>query len=152
MSPEDVERIQESFLRIEPTKDAAGAQLYERLFARDPSLRPLFQRDMGEQGERIMETIALTVRQLDNPYALRNGLHELGARHRDYGIKQADYDVMRDAFLDMMQDRLGAEFTPQMRDAWSMVFSLVASMMKEGGAQRDAHLQRFAEDRQDAIT
>jgi len=152
MSPEDVQRIQESFLQIEPTKGAAGVQLYDHLFARDPSLKPLFKRGMGEQGERIMETIALAVRQLENPYALRDGLHELGARHRDYGVKEIDYGTMEAAFMDMMQARLGDRLTPEAREAWATVFDIVAAMMKEGATLRDAQLQKFADERQDAVT
>lgn len=152
MSPEDVERIQDSFQQIAPVQGAAGAQLYDRLFSHDPTLRPLFKHDMGEQGERIMETIALAVRQLDNPYALRTGLQELGARHRDYGVRAQDYSTMQAAFLEMLQTRLGTRFTQELRAAWATMFQLVSDMMTEGASHRDARLQRFADARQDAVT
>ena len=57
--------MRESFSKVVPIKEAAAALFYDRLFATDPSTRPLFRGDMVDQGAKLMMAIAMVVRSLD---------------------------------------------------------------------------------------
>ncbi len=141
MSPDDVDRIQDSFRRIEVVRRRAAVQFYDRLFALDPSLRALFSGDMGAQGEKIMETMSLAVRALDNPYAMTPSLQRLGVRHRRLGVRDGHYDTMQDAFLWMLEQNLGDAFTPEMRESWTMLYRWVAHEMKHGAEVLDKEVR-----------
>ena len=134
MLPGDVERVQESFNSILRRKGTAGAQLYEKLFELDPSLKPMFTGDMGRQGEKLIDSIAIAVRQLDQPYALRDGFRRMGERHRNYGVRDKDYKTMSAALLWMLEQSLGDDFTPEIRASWIAMYNFVAAMMTEDAA------------------
>jgi hemoglobin-like flavoprotein len=65
MNPEQVKLVKSSFGSLLPTADEAGRLFYERLFALDPALRPLFKGDMAEQSRSLMRMIAVAVNGLD---------------------------------------------------------------------------------------
>jgi hypothetical protein len=51
MTPDQIRLVQESFRSVVPICDEAARIFYDRLFALDPALRPLFwHADMSKQG------------------------------------------------------------------------------------------------------
>jgi hypothetical protein len=83
-----------------------------------PTLRPLFKGDMVVQGSLLMtmiETAVENVHQLDQ---ILPAVRDLGRRHAGYGVKAADYDTVAGALLGTLEQALGSEFTPAVRDAW----------------------------------
>ena len=50
MTPEQIADVRSSFAAIRPISAKAAALFYTRLFQLDPSLRPMFARDLQEQG------------------------------------------------------------------------------------------------------
>jgi hemoglobin-like flavoprotein len=73
MTPDQIALVRQSFTKILPIKEAAAALFYDRLFAIDPSTRPLFRRDMAAQGTKLMAAIAMVVRSLDNLEPMLDG-------------------------------------------------------------------------------
>jgi len=91
--------VRASFAKVAPIADTAAAMFYERLFATDPTLRPLFKGDMVVQGRLLMtmiETAVENVHQLDQ---ILPAVRDLGRRHAGYGVKAADYDTVVGALL-----------------------------------------------------
>ena len=54
----------------------------------------------------------------------------LGRRHQDCGVRDADYDRVREALLGAIGSALGAGFTREVRSAWEEAYALMASVMK----------------------
>jgi hemoglobin-like flavoprotein len=59
-----------------------------------------------------------------------------------YGVKDAHYATVAEALLDTLKHALGDEFDDETREAWTAVYSLMASVMQMGArdmaqAQRD---------------
>jgi hemoglobin-like flavoprotein len=103
---------------------------YERLFATDPTLRSLFKGDMVVQGRlpmTMIETAVENVHQLDQ---ILPAVRDLGRRDARYGVKAADYDTVAGALLRTLQQALGSEFTPAVRDAWVASYQTLAGEMK----------------------
>ena len=50
MTSQQIALVRESFAKIVPASEQAAALFYYRLFAVDPSTRPLFRGDMKSQG------------------------------------------------------------------------------------------------------
>ena len=129
MDQEQQRLVRASFAKVAPIADTAAAMFYERLFATDPTLRSLFNGDMVVQGRLLMtmiETAVGNVHQLDQ---ILPAVCDLGRRHARYGVKAADYDTVAGALLGTLQQALGSEFTPAVRDAWVACYQTLAGEM-----------------------
>jgi len=59
-------------------------------------------------------------------------LTTLGARHAHYGVNEACWDVLAEALKLTLRDILGNGFTHEVEQAWSIVYSFIASIMIQG--------------------
>ena len=57
MTPQQIALVRESFAKVVPISEEVAALFYDRLFAIDPSTRPLFNGDMKSQGAKLMAAI-----------------------------------------------------------------------------------------------
>ena len=120
-----------------PIGDTAAELFYGRLFAMDPGLEPLFKGDLKEQGRKLMGMIGLAVTGLNDLSNLVPAVADLGRRHAGYGVKPEHYDTVGTALLWTLERGLEDAFTPDVKDAWTAVYGLLASTMKQaadGGA------------------
>lgn len=138
MNAKEVALVKESFLKIVPIADQAGALFYARLFELDPSLRPLFRGDLADQGRQLMTMIAMTVRSLEKLDTLVPVIRDLGVRHSAYGATEEHYATVGVALLWTLEKGLGAAFTAEVREAWTSAYLLLANTMIE--AQRGVRL------------
>ncbi|MBD2858143.1 hemin receptor [Spongiibacter sp. KMU-158] len=129
MTPEQKELVQSSFDKVEPIADVAAEIFYARLFELDPSLKPLFSGDMAEQGKKLMTMLGTAVRALDNLEALVPVVQRLGERHVSYGVEAAHYATVGQALLDTLAKGLGDDFTPEVKEAWGVVYGVLSSTM-----------------------
>jgi hemoglobin-like flavoprotein len=141
MTPQQISIVQTSFKKVAPIAELAADLFYARLFELDPQLRLLFKSDMKRQGMTLMAMLTSAVRGLDNPEALVPVLKSLGRRHAVYGVKDAHYATVAQALLDTLKHALGDEFDDETREAWTAVYSLMASVMQMG-ARDMAEAQR----------
>jgi hemoglobin-like flavoprotein len=95
----------------------------------DPELRALFKGDMLQQGERLMSMIGTAVQLLDQPQTLLPALRGLGKRHGGYGVRDSHYATVGGALLATLDAGLGAEFTPEVREAWTAMYAIVSREM-----------------------
>ena len=134
MTPEQKQLVQDSFAKVAPIAPQAAELFYGRLFELDPALKPLFKGDMSEQGKKLMSTLGVAVGSLDNLDALIPVLQSLGRGHVAYGVQDAHYDTVGTALLWTLEQGLGDGFTPDVKAAWSEVYTIVATVMKEAAA------------------
>ncbi|HVK40209.1 MAG TPA: globin family protein [Candidatus Kapabacteria bacterium] len=129
------ELVQASWRKVEPIADTAASLFYDRLFTLDPALRPLFgSADPAEQRRKLMMTLGVAVRGLDAPAELIPVLEALGRRHAGYNVADAHYDTVGEALLWTLEQGLGEDFTPDVREAWTATYELVAGVMKRAAA------------------
>lgn len=125
--------VQESFEKVKPIAGPAAEIFYSKLFELDPALKPLFPTDkegaMIEQGNKLMTMLGAAVAGLSNLDALIPVLKNLGVRHVDYGVKQSHYETVGAALLGTLDAGLGADFTPEVKDAWTSVYGTMSSVM-----------------------
>jgi hemoglobin-like flavoprotein len=131
MTPEQKHLVQTSFAKVAPIADAAAAMFYARLFEVDPALKPLFTADITEQGRKLMRMLGMAVNGLDRLDALVPVVQQLGIRHKQYGVTDEHYDTVAIALLWTLEQGLGSEFTPDVKDAWVAVYTVLASTMKQ---------------------
>jgi hemoglobin-like flavoprotein len=141
MTPKQKVLVQRSFLKVAPIADQAAELFYTRLFALDPALQPLFRGDMKEQGRKLMRMIATAVNGLDRLEELVPAIQDMGRRHVVYGVRPSHYDTVGAALLWTLEQGLGPDFTPEVKDAWAAVYGILARTMKDAaykGAESDA--------------
>ena len=130
MNAAQQELVRTTFARLAVMPEVAGALFYERLFAANPSFRPLFKNDMRIQGVKLMTMLAMVVYNLPEPGKVLPAIHDLAVRHVEYGVKLADYDALREALLWTLEQALGEDFTPAVREAWTVCYDELAGEMK----------------------
>ena len=127
--------VQESFTHIAPIADDAAALFYRRLFQLDPMLKLMFPGDMAGQRRKLMQMLTAAVKGLDRLEQLAPVLQDLGRRHVAYGVGDAHYDIVGQALLWTLEKALGRAFTPDLRHAWTTVYTLVATTMQEAARE-----------------
>ena len=123
--------VQDSFEKVVPIADTAAALFYGRLFELDRSLRPMFMIDLKQQGGKLMSMLALVVHGLDDLEQLIPTLQVLGRRHAAYGVKPEHFTTVASALLWTLEKGLGEAFTPEVKEAWTVVYALLAATMQE---------------------
>jgi len=126
-----IDAVQSSFEKVKPISEQAAEIFYSKLFEKDPSLKPLFKGDMKEQGKKLMTMLGMAVGSLKNLDKLVPIAQDLGKRHVAYGVTASMYDTVGAALLETLEAGLGADFTPELKMAWTQVYITLASVMKE---------------------
>jgi hemoglobin-like flavoprotein len=135
VTPEQKTLVQESFALVAPIADTAAELFYGRLFELDPSLRRLFHGDMREQGRRLMQMITVAVRGLDRLESIVPAVRALGRRHAMYGVTDEHFETVGAALLWTLDQGLGSAYTPEVADAWTTVYTVLATTMKDAMAE-----------------
>jgi len=131
-----------SFAKIAPISDLAAQMFYDRLFAIDPDLRPMFKNDMKKQGTVLMAVLATAVGNLHRLGEILPTVRELGRRHAGYGVRDSHYDTVAAALLSTLEAALGDEFTEAVRSAWTACYQLLAGEMKAAAAAVSSRVER----------
>ena len=130
MTPAEIAAVKQSFAKVVPIADQAGAMFYGKLFELDPTVRPMFADDLGPQGKKLLQVLAVAVNGLDNLDTIVPTVQALGVRHIAYGVVPAHYDTVAAALLWTLAQGLGAGWTPEIEAAWVKAYVLLADTMK----------------------
>ncbi len=123
--------VKTSFARVEEISDVAADLFYQRLFDASPELRSLFSDDLTDQKKKLMGALKVLVNTLDNPDKLIPILEDMGRKHKTYGVVEDHFVPVADALVWTLEEGLGADFTEDVRHAWTALYSAVASIMIE---------------------
>lgn len=130
--------IRASFERLQPIEESAAALFYERLSTLDPQLAVLFKEGINEQGRGPM---AMMRRVVDHSHCLGRlvpALRELGRRNDSCGATDRDYDTVAVALIWTLQQQLGASFTAETQEAWTICYGILAQEVK--GAAKEGKM------------
>jgi len=141
MTPQQIQTVQSTWRLVLPIADAAAKLFYTRLFTLDPSVESMFTGDSAEQRRRLMTMIGVAVTGLTRVETIAPTLRNLGARHVDYGVRTEHYATVGAALLWTLEQGLGDKFTPDVREAWTAAYMLIATTMQAGAAERMAGMK-----------
>ena len=131
MNPTQIHLVQQTWAHVAPISEQAAELFYGQLFELDPEVRTLFRGDMKDQGKKLVTMIDAAVKGLNSLDKLVPVLRELGKRHAGYGVTSAHYGTVGAALLWTLEKGLGeAAFTPDVREAWSSVYGVLAGTMQ----------------------
>lgn len=135
MNNTQIQLVQEMFEQVKPISDVAATLFYDRLFELDGSLRPLFPADLNEQKKKLMGTLAFAVAGLNKPETILTAVQQLGRRHVSYGVQANHYNTVGAALLWTLGQGLGDQFTTEVEEAWTAVYTLLATIMQEAAQE-----------------
>jgi hemoglobin-like flavoprotein len=139
MTPDQKRLVQKTWEKVLPISESAATLFYDRLFELDPSIRPLFAHtSMPDQRRKLMNVIGMAVDGLDTPDKLIPVVRNLGRRHVSYGVTHEHYSSVGSALIWTLGQGLGAAFTPEVKEAWTNVYRLLADTMKDAAVQAAA--------------
>ena len=91
----------------------------------------MFPADMAEQKKKkLMAMLGLAVANLNKPEGVMPALRNLGRQHVAFGTAAAHYEPVGAALLWTLEQGLG----PEVREAWTQTYGVVAGVMKEAAA------------------
>jgi len=131
MTPEQQVLLRDSFVKLVPLPKRFGHAFYERLFELDPSLRTLFRDDLDRQASMLANALTLVVVQLAEDGRVPPTLRELGRRHRGYGVSDLSYETFDEALAWTFEQRLGDQYTPELREAWNEAYRVLSTAMRQ---------------------
>jgi hemoglobin-like flavoprotein len=79
----------------------------------------------------VLSTIDTAVSMLDDIENLAPVLKALGKAHLKYGVEPLHYDFIGTALLTTLDKGLGKAFTPEVEEAYTAMWGLVAATMKD---------------------
>ena len=138
MTPAKVQLLQDSFKKIVPIAATAADLFYDRLFTIEPELRSLFPQNLSQQKNKLMQMLATAVTNLHQMEKILPAVQALGRRHVDYGVTDIHYEIVGEALVWTLEQGLGDDFTPPVREAWTETFLTVSGVMKNAAAAADA--------------
>ena len=137
MTPQQIALIQESWRKVLPISDTAAELFYSRLFALDPTVRPLFKAGLEEQGRKLMSMISIAVGSLTRLDMLMPAVQDLGRRHAGYGVEDRHYTVVGAALVWTLEQELGKTFTAEVEQAWRTAYRVLSTTMKQAAAAEE---------------
>ena len=129
MNPDTVLLVQQSFKKVVPIADQVGEIFYDRLFETHPSVRPLFAQDIKPQAKKLVQMLAMVVQSLHKLETLLPAVQDLARRHQTYGVVDAHYPAVGETLIWTLEQGLGDDFTPELRQAWTTAFQTLAGVM-----------------------
>lgn len=123
--------IETSYVKLSQNADEAGELLYKNIFKIAPELRAMFQENIMIQGRKLIQMLGIAVASLHLFDQAKPSITELGSRHIGYGVKLSDYAIVGDALLETLKQILGDEFTPDVEEAWFLLYGEIAKTMKQ---------------------
>ncbi|MGX9355208.1 globin domain-containing protein [Roseobacteraceae bacterium S113] len=139
MIPDDLpETIVSGFDRLTCEPNELTRRFYEILFERTPAARALFGDDIEKQADKLLDMLMFLVQSLETLPVLLPEIDSLGRRHLEYGAVAAHYDLVGEALLAALEEKVQG-WSDKDLEAWSALYTLVAGrMLKSAEAAREA--------------
>jgi hemoglobin-like flavoprotein len=134
MTPDDVAAVQATLPGLGARTDELARAFYARLFALDPTLRPLFPTDMEAQRRKFVATLGEIVDAIGHLDRFVAQARDLGAAHVRHGAEVRHYALVGEALGWAVRTTLADEWTPAIGASWAVAYNLVAETMLAGAA------------------
>ncbi|MFO1019559.1 MAG: methyl-accepting chemotaxis protein [Planctomycetales bacterium] len=139
----DIPTLRRTFQALAPQADRLASNFYDRLFEDFPGLQTLFlNTDFNEQRQKLIQSLAVIVRSLEQPDVLTGYLKRLGGQHADLGVRAEDYPAVGQTLLTVMSELAGPElWTDDVEHAWIEALDAISTIMLTGAEEFSARKQ-----------
>jgi hemoglobin-like flavoprotein len=136
MASLNVKVIRDSFDAVKPIADDVVTKFYEILWRDYPAAKGVFANvDMDNQRKLLINSLVYIVDNLENSEKLITYLKRMGKRHVNYGTEPEHYDWVGASLLKAFSFFLGSDWTPRLKEQWTIAYGVIAETMKEGAKE-----------------
>ncbi|MDA9556600.1 NO-inducible flavohemoprotein [Vibrio sp.] len=110
---------------------AITEHFYARLFRENPQLKNIFNmshQKTGAQKVALFEAVVAYAKNIDNLSALKQAVERIAQKHTSFNIQPEQYDIVGHNLIETMRELLGDIFTPDVEEAWSTAYSVLANI------------------------
>jgi hemoglobin-like flavoprotein len=129
MTPEQIDLIRKSFDALWPVRRRVGELFYSRFFELAPDARALFPQDIARQQLKLMDMIAAIVGALDQREIFQSIISYSGRQHAQFGVERTHFVAFGNALIWSLEQQFGTAFTPELKQAWTMLYNAVQNEM-----------------------
>jgi NAD(P)H-flavin reductase/hemoglobin-like flavoprotein len=129
--------LRHSFDRVAQFGDAVATHFYSRLFLVYPDTRDMFPASTAAQRDRFVKALVHIVAHVDQINQLVPYVKGLGVDHRKFGVSPEHFEPVGKVLLATLTHFLGEEFTPQVREQWTLAYNTIATVMIDAAADAD---------------
>jgi hemoglobin-like flavoprotein/Ran GTPase-activating protein (RanGAP) involved in mRNA processing and transport/tRNA A-37 threonylcarbamoyl transferase component Bud32 len=138
LSRRKIQLLESSFAHLASNGTALAEGFYQRLFARYPSIKPLFAHtSMRRQHHHMMAALTMVIDHLRAPDEAAAQLRALGERHVGYHVYPSHYQAATSVLVEAIRDTMGGLWTEDLEAAWHDGLEAVATAMIEAQQERD---------------
>jgi len=94
-----------------------------------PAVKRLFKAPMADQNKKLIDMIGVIVSRLDRLHEVTPDIQEMAKRHVDYGVKPAHYEAVGNALIWTLEQGLGIDWNPAVKEAWTACYGVLADIM-----------------------
>ncbi|TDR30412.1 NO-inducible flavohemoprotein [Hydromonas duriensis] len=105
---------------------------YERMFAHNPELRPMFNQGhqrSGAQQQALATAVAAYAEHIEDPTVLIPVLKIIANKHVSLGIRAEHYPIVGRHLLDSIREVLGEVATDELVEAWAAAYEQLADIL-----------------------
>lgn len=135
MTPEQKALVKSTWRSVSLFSDRAADIFYDKLFELDGSLRVIFKNDLGEQKRKLIQSLGFVVSNLNSPATLLPVMQHFGRRHTIYGAQPTLVASASEAFLFMLKQGLGSQFTSEVQGAWSALLQYLLNIILDAARE-----------------
>ena len=135
MNEQQIDLVQRAWDQLSYNREQFTHDIYSALFRLDPSLHTMFSLPPERLAQSLARTLNTVLTSLHDLDSIRFIIVSLGAQHYRYGVKPEHFAVLKAALTEVLQQHLGKRLTPELAEAWSQAYDLIAGLMLEGLAQ-----------------
>ncbi|MCL1144317.1 globin domain-containing protein [Shewanella gaetbuli] len=132
LTPQEIQLIQSSFAIIKAENINLSRTFYDHLFQMAPLVIPLFKTERAIQEKHFNEIFTTAVNKINQFESLRPLLFDLGVRHKNYNVKQAQFQVVKSALILSIQYELKDQSNTTIESAWANYYDNIAEVVIEG--------------------
>ncbi|MBL4886025.1 MAG: PAS domain S-box protein [Planctomycetaceae bacterium] len=132
----NVPLLRSSFELVAPQADLLAQTFYQTLFENHPEAKPIFDGvAMEEQQQKLIQSLIVIVKSLEQPEKLTKFLKELGVRHLDYQVSSVHYPLVQESMLIALEKVAGDAWNKELYNAWNEALEVISSIMIEGASE-----------------
>jgi hemoglobin-like flavoprotein len=139
MTSEQIDLVRKSFDALWPFRRKLAEQFYARFFELAPDTRRLFPNNMERQQLKLMDTIAAIVGTLDRREICQSVISHTGRKHADFGVQTSHFTAFGEALIWGRQQQFGPAFTPEVQQAWIVLYDAIQMEMMVAGKSNSEH-------------
>ncbi len=124
------------FREIDPV--LVGDVFYSKLFISEPRLRHMFSTPKEEQSKKLVEMLNIILGRIDRLDELTEDIKKLAIRHVGYGVKPEHYTAVGSALLWTLEQGLGKDWKPDVKEAWVKCYSTLSGIMINASAGKQS--------------